>query len=89
MASLCSTSVTGPMAQRRSRVREAGRRGMAFFEDDKLLHSHERRLSNNHSRPKAATINTTMMLHDVDELDSSLGTDAADFASVVFFGADG
>ena len=33
-------------------------------------HAHERRLSSNQSRPPAATINTTMMRHGVDDLSS-------------------
>ncbi len=34
-----------------------------------LQHTHERRLTNNHSRPHPATINTTMMLHGGDAID--------------------
>ena len=41
-------------------------------------------LSNNHSRPIAATLNTTMMLHGVDDAGSLLGVDAVGFASGVF-----
>ena len=37
-----------------------------------LPRAHERRLSSNHSKPPAATVNTTMMLHGVDEIGSSL-----------------
>ena len=36
---------------------------------------HFRFFTSNHSRPVAATINTTMMLHGVDEAGSSFGSD--------------
>ena len=44
-------------------------------------------LSSNHSRPVAATIKTTMMLHGVDEAGSSASGGAVGFALSVFFGA--
>jgi hypothetical protein len=46
------------------------------------LHAHERRMSNNHTRPSTVTINTTMMLHGVDEVGSSLGVADFGFAGV-------
>ena len=46
-----------------------------------LQADHLRFFTSNHSRPVAATINTTMMLHGVDEVGSSLG-------GVVGFDAD-
>jgi hypothetical protein len=43
-------------------------------------------LTNSHSRPVAAAINTTIMLHGVDEVGSSLAAVAVGFASGSFFG---
>lgn len=40
-----------------------------------LQADHFRFFTSSHSRPLAATINTTMMLHGVDEAGSSLGGD--------------
>ena len=54
-----------------------------------LQADHFRPLSSNHSRPIAATIKTTMMLHGVDEAGSSLGVGAAGLDSGAFFGASG
>jgi hypothetical protein len=45
--------------------------------------------TSNHSRPVAATIKTTMMLHGADVVGSSLGVDDFDFASSAFVGAVG
>ncbi len=42
-----------------------------------LQANHFRFLSNNHSRPSAAKIKTTMMLHGVDEADGPLGCSIA------------
>ena len=53
----------------------------------KLQADHFRFFTSNHSRPIAATINTTMMLHGVGEVGSSLGVTV--FASGAFFGAGG
>ena len=39
---------------------------------------HLRFFTSNHSRPVAATIKTTMMLHGVDDVGSSLGDDDVD-----------
>jgi hypothetical protein len=50
---------------------------------------HFRFLSTSHSRPVAATIKTTMMLHGVDEAGSWLGVVGVSFASGSFFGAIG
>ncbi|MBL9129625.1 MAG: hypothetical protein JNG86_00390 [Verrucomicrobiaceae bacterium] len=41
-------------------------------------------MSSNHSRPIAATINTTMMLHGIDEVDSSFGVDVVGLNSGAF-----
>ena len=61
----------------KARWREALQAGEALL----LPHAHERRLSNNHSRPPAATVDTTMMLHGDDDAGSSLGVVGAGFAS--------
>ena len=53
-----------------------------------LQTDHLRFFTSNHSSPSATTINTTMMLHGVDEVGSSLGGDAG-FSSRAFFGAGG
>ncbi|MEQ1934556.1 MAG: hypothetical protein ABL962_11890, partial [Fimbriimonadaceae bacterium] len=52
-----------------------------------LQADHLRFLSNNHSRPVAATINTATTDHGVDEVGSSLGV--AGFASGALFGDGG
>ena len=49
-----------------------------------LQADHFRPLSNNHSRPVAATIKMTITLHGVDDVGSSLGVEAG-FASGAFF----
>lgn len=54
-----------------------------------LQADHLRFFTCNHSKPSAATINTAMMLHCVDDVGSSLGVDVVGFASGAFFGAGG
>ena len=49
-----------------------------------LQADHLRFFTSNHSSPIAATINTTMMLHGVDDADSSLGDGETTFASGSF-----
>lgn len=51
-----------------------------------LQADHFRFFTTNHSRPHAAKINTTMMLHGVDEVGSSLGVDVVKVVRA-FFGA--
>ncbi len=54
-----------------------------------LQADHLRFFTSNHSRPIAATINTTMMLHGVDEVGSSPGVFEVGFGSVAFFAVGG
>ena len=52
-----------------------------------LQTDHLRFFTSNHSSPSATTINTTMMLHGVDEAGSSLDAVGVGCASVAFFNA--
>ena len=52
-----------------------------------LQADHLRFLSTSHSNPIAATINTTMMLHGIDDVGSSLGVATVGFTSAALFDA--
>jgi hypothetical protein len=69
---------------RRCELRDALELPQATLQAD-----HFRFFTSNHSRPITATINTTKMLHGVDEVGSSLGVDGAGEVVGAIFGAVG
>ena len=54
-----------------------------------LPQAHERLLSSSHSRPIAATINTTTTLNGFDEAGSSFGVEDVGIVGGAFFGGRG